>query len=708
MATQKIPNKLEPSQQAIYWLLISLSITFTLYAFNLNNWVPASFAVFAIWRYLIEKNNWPYPRLWLRLPLTIAGGVAVLASYGSLFGRDASVALLAVMIAMKLLETRTKRDFIVMVILSYFLTVNILLFTQAIWVCLAILLALFSLTACLISASYQNAGNQNASNQKASYQNASYQNISLQNKQALNHTQAWKVQAKLAGKLLLQALPIMLVLFVLFPRIPGPIWGIPQDAYSGMTGLSDSMEPGNINQLSLSSKVAFRAEFKSTIPANHQLYWRGPVLWHQEGRRWTMTSNNINLPTETLETAGVATDYTITLEPHNRNWLLMLDLPKVPSTDSLPDEAAIKHDMQVLSKLPIRTRIRYEGHSFLQYTLGATLSDYERTLALQLIDDENPKTRQLATKWVNEQKSPVDIIQAALSMFRNQPFVYTLSPPLLGSEPVDDFLFNTKRGFCEHYASSFVYLMRAAGVPARIVTGYQGGEINPSGNYLIVRQSDAHAWAEVWLQDKGWTRVDPTSAVSPSRIESGIAAALLDSDLLPLLSRQDYPMLKKLTLNWDAVNNGWNQWVLGYDQNTQLALLKKILHKDIAWEDIGLILVSTMIALMLLVSYFLLRNNAAALDPVKKAYQQFLKKLSKAGVNKLAHEGAVGFGERAAKALPNQSIEIQEISALYSSIQYAKHEIINANKTAAHCKIAAHNNHKLNLLKQLVKKLKLK
>lgn len=682
MATQKMQNKLEPNQQAINWLLISLCITYTLYAFNLNNWVPASFAVFAIWRYLIEKNNWPYPKLWLRLPLTIAGGVAILATYGSLFGRDASVALLAVMIAMKLLETRTKRDFIVMVILSYFLTVNILLFTQAIWICLAILLALFSLTACLISVSHQNM-------------------------QPANHPQAWKVHAKLAGSLQLQALPIMLLLFVLFPRIPGPIWGIPQDAYSGMTGLSDSMEPGNINQLSLSSKVAFRAEFKSSIPANSLLYWRGPVLWHQEGRRWTMTSNNINLPTESLETAGLATDYTITLEPHNRNWLLMLDLPKVLSADALPAEAAIKHDMQVFSKQPIRTRIRYEGHSFLQYTLGATLSDYERTLALQLIDDENPKTRQLATKWVNEQKSPIDIIQAVLSMFRNQSFVYTLSPPLLGSEPVDDFLFNTKRGFCEHYASSFVYLMRAAGVPARIVTGYQGGEINPSGNYLIVRQSDAHAWAEVWLQDKGWTRVDPTSAVSPSRIESGIAAALPDSDLLPLLSRQDYPMLKKLYLNWDAVNNGWNQWVLGYDQNTQLALLKKIIHKDIAWEDIGLILVSTMIALMLLVSYFLLRNNAAAPDPAKKAYQQFLKKLSKAGVNKLAHEGAVGFGERAAKSLPNQSIEIQEISALYSSIQYAKHEIINANKTAAHSKIAAHNKHTLNLLKQLVKKLKL-
>jgi hypothetical protein len=272
---------------------------------------------------------------------------------------------------------------------------------------------------------------------------------------------------------------------------------------------------------------------------------------------------------------------------------------------------------------------------------------------------------------------------------------------LLGKEPVDDFLFNTKRGFCEHYASSFVFLMRAAGVPARIVTGYQGGEINPNGNYLIVRQSDAHAWAEVWLQDKGWMRVDPTAAVSPNRIESGIAAALPDSDLLPILSRQDYPMLKKLYMNWDAVNNGWNQWVLGYDQDKQLALLKKIINKDIAWGDLGLILVTVMISLMLLVSYLLLRNNPVALDPVKKTYQLFLKKSSKAGVTKLAHEGVINFGERAAKALPNHSIEILEISTLYSSMQYAKHET-GPNKTSMA------NKHALNLLKQLVQNLKLK
>ncbi|MBC7697363.1 MAG: DUF3488 domain-containing transglutaminase family protein [Bacteroidia bacterium] len=662
-------NKATLKMQQLLWLLLSLSITFTVYTFNLNNWVPAFFVFFATWRYLIEKKHWPFPKLWLRLPITFAGGLAVLATYGSLFGRDASLALFAVMISLKLLETKSKRDFIIMVILGYFLTVNTLLFTQAIWVILTITLALVGLTACLIVTSHAGSTYSDAEN-----------------------LFTWKAQAKLAGHLLLQAVPIMLVLFVLFPRIPGPIWGIPQDAYSGMTGLSDSMEPGNISQLSLSSKIAFRAEFKSAIPPNNQLYWRGPVLWHQTGRSWHISSEKLDIPVESLETSGPATDYTITLEPHNRNWLLMLDLPT-----NLPANAVVKHDMQVVSKEPVRTRIRYDGRSYLHYQLGVKLSDYERTLSLQLLDDENPKTRQLAAKWVSEHKSPTDIIQAALTMFIEQPFVYTLAPPRLGREPVDDFLFNTKRGFCEHYASSFVYLMRAAGIPARIVTGYQGGELNPNGHYLIVRQSDAHAWAEVWLADQGWVRVDPTSAVSPNRIESGIASALPDSNLLPMLSRQDYPFLKKLYLNWDSINNGWNQWVLGYDQQKQLDLLKKIISDKIVWEDIGLILVLVLITLMAIISYFLLRNKAIVLDPIKKVYLQFLNKLEKTGLKKLAYEGVTDFSKRAAKKLPEQASEIVAISELFSSSQYAKQgEALIENKRT------------LTLLKQLVKNFKIK
>lgn len=650
-------TRLNPNLQTLIWLLGALSITYALHAINLHSWVSVSFVLFAIWRFLMEKNGWRYPPLWVRLPLTIIGGVAVLASYGSLFGRDASMALFAVMVALKLLETKTPRDFIVMVILGYFLTINVLLFTQAIWVFFIIQIPILALTACLVSTSYSS------------------------RKNALSHI-TMKTQAGLAGRMLLQAVPIMLVLFILFPRIPGPIWGIPRDAYSGMTGLSDSMEPGSISDLSLSSKVAFRAEFKSVIPANNQLYWRGPVLWHQVGRSWLKTSERLILPQESLNIKGKDVNYTITLEPHNRNWLLMLDIPI-----SLPPNATVKHDFQVLSNEPIRTRIRYDGQSNLQYVLGETLNEQEQTLSLQLSEDENPKTHALAKQWLAENKSPSDIVLAAIKMFREQPFIYTLAPPRLGNEPVDDFLFNTRRGFCEHYSSSFVYLMRAAGVPARIVTGYQGGELNPNGNYLIVRQSDAHAWAEVWLKGRGWVRVDPTSAVSPSRIESGIGTALSDSNLLPLFARQDYPMLKKLYLNWDAVNNGWNQWVLGYDQQKQLSLLSKIIGKKIAWEDMGLILVGVMISLMLIISYFLLRNQAVLLSPVKKSYHRFLNKLGKIGLVKLPHEGVINFGNRAAAQLPEKTKEIDEISQLYSSIQYA-----NSNQNSS-----------IALLKKLVK-----
>lgn len=655
----------QPRMPHLLWLLFALSCTFGLHAFNLHYWISIAFAGLAIWRFLIEKYQWPYPKIWLRLPMTILGGVAVLGTYGSLFGRDASVALFAVMIALKLLETRNARDYIVMIMLGYFLTINTLLFSQAMWVSFAILLPIMALTACLIAVSHPNA------------------------------TLPWATQAKLSGKLLLQSVPIMLVLFVLFPRIPGPIWGIPHDAYKGMTGLSDSMEFGNISDLSLSSKIAFRAEFQSAIPDNSALYWRGPVLWHQEGRRWRMTSDTLPLKQESLEVFGSRVDYTITLEPHNKNWLLLLDMPIALPADAYA-YAYAKHDLQILTKQPVRTRIRYAGQAHPQYKLGQTLGERERTLALQLLEDENPKTLQLAAQWRKDLAAPLDIVNAALRMFREQEFIYTLAPPRLGENPVDDFLFNTRRGFCEHYASSFVYLMRAAGVPARIVTGYQGGEINPNGNYLIVRQSDAHAWAEVWLKDKGWVRVDPTSAVAPNRIEYGISNSVSDANLLPILARQDYPILKKLYLNWDAINNGWNQWVLGYDEQKQLQLLKKLLGEKIAWGDIGLLLMSALIGLMLVISYLLLRNKTIILDPLRKTYQQFLSKLGKIGLVKANHEGAIEFGERAAQRLPEQVSEIEAISRLYSDLQYA-----SLDKTD--------NRHQpaLQLLKQLVKNFKI-
>ena len=427
------------------------------------------------------------------------------------------------------------------------------------------------------------------------------------------------------------------------------------------------MEPGNISQLSLSGAIAFRAEFKGKIPEANQLYWRGPVLWHYDGRSWRMNSQPADGQTESLRVQGAPTRYSVTLEPHNRKWLLMLDMP-----GSLPPNTLLSRDLQVLSREPVRTRIRYEGSSNLTYTLAENLSHRERELALQIPDDENPRSRALAEAWASSGQSPESIVQTALTMFRQQQFVYTLSPPLLKLNPMDDFLFNTRRGFCEHFAGSFVYLMRAAGVPARVVTGYQGGEVNPVGNYLIVRQSDAHAWAEVWLQGRGWVRIDPTAAVSPSRIESGIAAALPESDALPMLARRDFSLLRKLYLNWDAINNGWNQWVLGYNQQRQMELLSRLAGRQVSWQDLAIALMTAVGTIVLAISYFLLRGKRLKIDPLQRLYAKFLDKLERAGLKRHHHEGPLDFSDRAAKRLPAKAGAIQQIIDLYIGLRYSK------------------------------------
>jgi transglutaminase-like putative cysteine protease len=631
----------KPNIIDLRWLLGSLALVMALHVSHLAIWVSIFIAAFGVWRYLIEKNGWQLPRLLVLLPITVVAGLGIALTYRGIFGRDASVALLAIMLSLKLMETKTPRDYILVIFSGFFLTITAFLFNQSLLVGAFILLPTICLIATLIGVSHPN-GNL-----------------------------GWRFQTKLAGSLLAQATPVMLVLFFLFPRIPGPLWGVPKDAYSGMAGLSDSMHPGIISKLTLSGAIAFRVQFKDKIPPQNQLYWRGPVLWHYVDGEWLMNGQEQNTPRETLRVQGTPTLYSVTLEPHNRKWLLMLDMPT-----TLPPNTLVSRDLQVLSPTPVRTRMRYEGSSSLNYTLAENLSDRDRGLALQIPDDENPRSIALAKLWTKQgakqgaRQTPEAIVQSALTMFRQESFVYTLSPPTLGLNPIDDFLFNTRRGFCEHYASSFVYLMRAAGVPARVVTGYQGGDVNPVGNYLIVRQSDAHAWAEVWLQGRGWVRVDPTAAVAPSRIEFGIATALPEGDVLPLMSRRDYPLLRKIYLNWDALNNGWNQYVLGYNQERQINLLSRLIGSQVSWQDLAIAMMACVGAVGLAISYFLLRGKRIKIDPLQRLYAEFLRKLEGAGLKRYSHEGPLDFSKRAVKRLPTKANEIAEITDLYADLRY--------------------------------------
>ncbi len=623
--------------QHLKWLLVSLAVVLATHMPNLPIWVSVASVSFGIWRYLLDKNQWPMPKIWVLLPITLIMCVGIIVTFKGFFGRDASLSLLVVMCSLKLLETKTLRDYMLVIVLAYFIVGNLFLFNQSIATFALSVPPLILLTATLI-------------------------NISLKNTQT---QQPIAFTLKLATQLLLQAVPVMLILFVLFPRIPGPLWGLPQDANSGMTGLGDSLQFGNISNLTKNSAVAFRVQFKGAVPERNQLYWRGPVLWHQENRNWTMSSPDIGLQPEIAAVYGKSIQYTMTLEPHNRLWMLMLDMPTL-----IPPDAKLTHDYSVVANKPVRTRLRYDAISFNRYQLGVKLGERERLLSLQINEGENPKTLQLAKSW--QHLNAVDKINTALQRYRQQAFIYTLKPPVLGDNPIDEFLFKSKRGFCEHYATSFVYLMRAAGLPARIVTGYQGGEYNPNGNYYIVRQSDAHAWAEVWLADKGWVRIDPTAAVSPERIEQSIANALDDTDELPMMARADYPWLKKAYLNWDGVNNDWNQWVLGYDDKKQLDFLKKLSGKNFNLQDMLIWMIGIIAVIMGLTAYYLLKQQKARQNATQKVYAKYLKQLKRAGLTPNSGETALDFATRAAKMLPSQQTQMLDIAQRYNVITYSE------------------------------------
>jgi transglutaminase-like putative cysteine protease len=428
------------------------------------------------------------------------------------------------------------------------------------------------------------------------------------------------------------------------------------------------MAPGSIGALAQSDAIAFRAEFTGAIPPPRQLYWRALVMENFDGLAWhALERTRVRPSLASFTGIGAATQYRVTLEPHNRHWLFALDLP-----GRIPQDTQLAPAYQLRSAQPVTTRIRYDAASYLEYraALDASLAQLDTTLVLPA---NNPHTLELGRAMRRQAGTPIDTVNAALAWFRNEPFRYTLNPPVLGDDPVDEFLFDTRAGFCEHYAGAFALLMRAAGIPARVVTGYQGGEINPVGNYLMVRQSDAHAWVEVWLAGRGWTRIDPTAAVSPSRVERGIHSALPETGLIAgLINPQQFTLLAGLRLNWDAFNNQWNQWVLGYNVERQKFVLSRLGMPQVNWQNMALALFWISGAIVFVLTLFMLRKNGwrPRRDPVAKAYERFCRMLAKVGVARLPHEGPLAFSARAQAARPDLARVIEQISLLYADLRY--------------------------------------
>lgn len=618
-------------------LVVAVAAAVAPHAWHLPAPIVAFFAVAAIWRLLAITRPRLLPGGATLALLLLAGLGAVVAAQGAVPNRDSGVALLTVMLGLKLLEVRTRRDVFVTVFLGWFVLVTQFLYSQAFG--LAAFLALPFLAFLLLLVRLHRAASP----------------IPL------------ATLLRPVAHLSLYALPATVALFVLFPRLGGPLWGFATGADVALTGLSDTMSPGSLAHVVESAETAFRVRFDGEPPPPAQRYWRGPVLWETDGRTWRAGTPLGRTPR--LEALGDTVDYEIVLEPHRRRWIFALDLPV-----TVPPDTSVTVDHQLLATKDIESRTTYRLRSITDYrTVG--LSPDEELAALQLPERTSPRLRALAGRWRAEAGPPEQIVARGRALFRDEPFVYTLRPPPLGDDPLDAFVFDVRRGFCEHYAASFVTLMRLAGVPARVVTGYQGGEINAIGDYLTVRQSDAHAWAEVWLPGHGWLRVDPTAEVAPERVESSIdQGASLAAGRITF--RTDLPWAQEVIrqARWliDAANLNWHRWVVGYDRERQDSLLRELGLAGLSPTQLGLLAVAVVGALLTLTGLWLLLQRPARRDAVVIAYERLGRKLARAGVTRAAHEGPRDYIDRAVAALPEQAAQLRAIGRLYEALRYGR------------------------------------
>ncbi|MDR3395559.1 MAG: DUF3488 and transglutaminase-like domain-containing protein [Parasulfuritortus sp.] len=613
------------------WLVGPLLLALLPQTLFLPVWISAAAALGMVWRISpVWRKNASSQRL-LRLVLALSGTLGVFIEHHTLFGPQGGVSLLVLMTVLKLLESEGRRDHLVMTLVGYFLLMTTFIHDQRLLTALWLAVAATVFTASLVA---------------------------TQSSAPL----PWRTALKLGGSLILQALPLALLLFVLFPRLHSPIGGLIQTRQA-QTGLSDSMSPGSVSQLIRSDAIAFRADFASAGIDGRALYWRGPVLWQYDGQTWHRTGTAVEKVA--AEPLGQPLNYTITLEADNQPWLPVAGLATHVNLPGAHETA----DLEWLAARPVQERQRYEVQAWLDYRIEPTLSPARRALALDLPRGFNPGAIALGRRWAGEGRSPQAIAEAALAYFREQPFHYTLNPPTLGANAVDDFLFASRRGFCEHYAGAFTVLMRAAGVPARVVTGYQGGEYNPIGKYWIVRQRDAHAWAEIWLANQGWVRVDPTAAVAPNRIELGIEAGLPDTD--KSLLNLPAAWLQPLRLTWDFVNNGWNQWVLGYDFERQQRLLNVLSPSLTSLRGMLWSLLAGAAILLGGLSLLLLHpGQQPKPDRPARLYARFLHRLARTGLHKGPAEGPSDFARRAIRHRPQLAREIEAITSLYAGLRY--------------------------------------
>ena len=626
---------------SLMWLLIAQALVIIPHLLHVPLWLIGVWLGCAAWRVQVFRMRWPFPNAWVKAALMIGSGFAVYLSRGGLVGLDAAVALLITAFILKLLEVRTRRDALVLIFLGFFTVVTSYLFADSLLAALYSLLPVLALLAALVG-----------------LQQSGFAREPL-------------APLKLASKLLAQAIPLMLLLFVLFPRLE-PLWSLPQPKDKGTTGLSSSMTPGDLAELGQSAALAFRARFDGAIPAQSQLYWRALTLPNFDGRSWSI-SERFEASEPQWQAQGESISYSIIMQPSTQPWLFSLDVGS-----SEQEDIRLMNDFRLQRRTPVNRTYQYQATSWPQALRQPQLNQRQQQEFLQLPRTGNQQTRDWAQRLRGQYHDDDALVSALLRHFNQEPYHYTLKPPLLGRDSVDEFLFSSLRGFCAHYAGAMVFTLRAAGIPARVVAGYQGGEINQAGQFVQVRQFDAHAWVEYWQRGQGWRSVDPTFEVAPERIERGFQEALQDEsevfqgDIFWPLRYLHIALVNQLRMRWENLNHSWQTKILGYQRDSQQAWLKQWFGK-VDWQVLGLTLVASAALIIALIVLWMFKPWQRQTDPVQRILNHFQRVLRRRGFNRETGEGLRDFYQRIHQQLPeSQQQAVRVFIETYEQQQYAE------------------------------------
>ncbi|MBD9354404.1 DUF3488 domain-containing transglutaminase family protein [Methylomonas sp. EbA] len=625
-----------PSTRLMLFMLGSIGLITLPHAWHIPPILFGFFMLMLLWRLLAVWRPHYLPNRFAVFLLMLVGIGLLYSQQHSVFGRDAGTGLFVVALGLKLLEIHGKRDVYVIVYLAFIVAVTQFLYEESILMAFYILLVCGVLLATLIT----------------------------QNSQAPQTLPALKA----AAAIILQSLPLALVLFVLFPRLEAPRWSWLDDDAQAKSGLSDTLEPGSIAELSLSPELVFRVKFDGELPPASQRYWRGPVYANTDGVRWTVPPvlGRENTPDQPVF-SGPTYDYTLMMEPQKQHWVFALEMP-AQFANGLRRNGLY----QLISNKNPGDRAEYRISSSPTFNSGG-ISKSERRENLQLPGKPSEKIVELVKQLQGRPAGPELFIANLLQHFRQENFHYTLSPEAMPDKPIETFLFERRAGFCSHYATAFVYLLRVAEIPARVVGGYQGGQMNAVGGFLEIRQADAHAWAEAWLEGRGWVRFDPTAAVAPERIERGVDVDLQIASGMVNFSPVQFDArtlswLQRSQQLWQSVDYNWQRWIINYDTANQQAFLQSLGIDN--FIKLAYWLLSSVAVVGGVLSWRLLRTSRRRQDPALVLYRQFCNKLSKAGVDVDIGDGPQTIAARGKSARPDLAEQIEGITAIFIRLRY--------------------------------------